>query len=118
MLAATVQQTGVSTPVRLVNVSASGLSVIGELPSRHSAVTVYRNGLAIRSRVAWAERGRGGLRAEDPVDVADMLRAIPAPAPRYIHSYARSPLRPAPLRRGEQERLIRCANLFGIRLPT
>ena len=117
MLAATVQRTGVSTPVRLVNVSASGLSVIGELPSRHSAVTVHRNGLAIRSRVAWAERGRGGLRVEDPVDLTQMLRAIPAPAPRYVHSYPRSPLRPGPLSRVEQERLIRCANLLGIAFP-
>ena len=118
MLAATVQRTDVSTPVRLVNVSASGFSVIGELPSRHCAVTIHRNGLAIRSRVAWAERGRGGLRVEEPVDLNRMLRSIPAPAQRYVHTYPRSPLSPAPLSRAERERLIRCANLLGIRLPT
>lgn len=117
MLGGTVEQAGVAAAVRLVNVSKTGMSLIGDLPPRHCAVIFRRNGLALRTRVAWSANGRGGIRFEDDVEVGQLLRTIPAAAQRYVHVYGRARLRPGPLSRAERDRLVRCANLKGIRLP-
>ena len=117
MLRGTVEQVGVATAVRMVNISKTGMSLIGDLPPRHSAVTLHRNGLALRTRVAWSANGRGGIRFEDEVDVARLLRTIPAAIRRYVHVYGRARLRPDPLSKAERDVLVRCANLKGIQLP-
>ena len=117
MLAATIERAGETTPVRLVNLSNKGSSIIGGLPSKHCSVTLHRNGRALRARVAWVEDGRGGLDFEDELERREMLRAISTARPTVNPAVGRPPLR-APTSRAERESIERCANLLGIRLPT
>jgi hypothetical protein len=117
MLAARLDRAEAGVAVRLISLSATGFSIIGELPPRHSLVTLRRGDLALRARVAWQTGGRGGARFEQPVDPARLLRPIAQSVRRETGRCVRAPLRARPLRAPEREKLIRCADLLGICLP-
>jgi hypothetical protein len=117
LLLATLERQGASNPVRMVNLSQSGSSVIGQLPAKHCSVVFRRNAVALRGRMAWSDGGRGGIDFEESIEPSEMLRSIPEPRVLHYYPAGRPPLRNPHPGRAERENMERIANLLGIGLP-
>ena len=117
LLAACVEQRGKSVQVRLGDVSERGSAVVGDLPEKHCTVTLRRDGVAVRARVAWAKGGRGGLDFREPVELSRMLPSGPTRATRFPPRVQRPPLAPRAARADERQKLERWAELLGVVLP-
>lgn len=116
MLAAAVEHAGLLARVRLVNLSETGSSIAGALPAKHCSVTLYRNGIALRGRIAWTDGGRGGVDFVEAVNPRELLRPIRARSAVPRSGTRRPLLRNAPPSSAERESMERCANLLGISL--
>jgi hypothetical protein len=117
MLAATLERAGRETRVRLVNLSAEGSSLVGVLPDKHCSVTFRRNGMAIRSRIAWASDGKGGIAFDEPLDLARLLVPVAGPQVRYDLPCRRPGLSPRPPTIAERRSLERCIEILGVAVP-
>lgn len=118
MFAATLELDGQSAKVRVVNFSQSGSSISGDLPAKHSSMTLRRGEISVRASVVWASEDRAGLVFDETVDVKRMLRAMPRRRAHYCHSPGRRPpVAGCVLSPAEQEKMHRCASLLGISLP-
>ena len=83
LMAATVEQYGVMTPVTLRNLSADGALIEGDIRPVAGAHIVFRKGeLAVAGRVAWAEGRRAGIAFAMSLDPETVLRHVPEPANR------------------------------------
>lgn len=114
MLEATLERGGLSSIVRVVNLSDKGSSITGDLPVKHCSVTLRRKGIAVRGRIAWASNGRGGVAFNETIDPREMLRAIPRPRAVHHAAEGRPPVAGCRLSRVEQQKMYRCASLLGI----
>jgi hypothetical protein len=104
LMAAAIELSGMSLPVKLRNLSASGALVEGEhLPIEGSEIVFKRQELSVAARVAWAAGNRAGLSFAEPLSPEAVLRHVPTPRPRVTADYRRPGLLPRPL--SAEERL-------------
>ena len=83
LLAASIEASGASLPVKLRNLSTEGALVEGDdLPVEGSEVLFRRNELSVTSRVAWVHGKHAGVAFRRPIAQEDVLRNIPKPKHR------------------------------------
>jgi hypothetical protein len=83
LLAATLEHGGASRPVKLRNMSAEGALVESDaLPIEGTAVLFCRKELSASGRVVWVNGRFAGIAFDETLDPDQVLRHIPAPAPR------------------------------------
>jgi PilZ domain len=83
LLAASIETSGASLPVKLRNLSTEGALVEGDdLPLEGSEVLFKRNDLSVNSRVAWVHGKHAGVAFRGPIAQEDVLRNIPKPKHR------------------------------------
>jgi PilZ domain-containing protein len=80
LLAATVEAGGLSLPVRIRNLSATGALIEGSgLPDAGMPLVLKRGELQISAIVAWAAGGRRGIKFDGPTPVNDWTGGKPRP---------------------------------------
>lgn len=114
MLHAMLESDGSAAPVRLINVSKKGSSLVGDIPPEPCWVTLHRNGIPLRGRIAWALGDRAGVDFDGPVDPRQMLRPLPPQRTPWRQPAKRPPVRSSALSRAERALLERCADLLGV----
>ena len=78
LLIAAVECGGVGIPIRVSNLSAHGVLVIGKaLPCADTRVIFRCNGLAVESWVAWTEAPHAGIQFNEPIQPEELLRSRP-----------------------------------------
>jgi hypothetical protein len=83
LLAASIEASGASLPVKLRNLSTEGALIEGDdLPVEGSEVLFKRNELSVSSRVAWVHDKQAGVAFKRPIPQEDVLRNIPRPKHR------------------------------------
>lgn len=93
LLAASIETSGASVPVKLRNLSTEGALVEGDdLPVEGSEVLFKRNELSVKSRVAWVNGAHAGVAFRRPIAQEDVLRNIPKPRQRVPADYRRPAL--------------------------
>ena len=93
LLAASIETSGSSVPVKLRNLSTEGALVEGDdLPVEGSEVLFKRNELSVNSRVAWVHGTHAGVAFRRPIAQEDVLRNIPKPRHRVPVDYRRPAL--------------------------
>ena len=93
LLAASIETSGASLPVKLRNLSTEGALVEGDdLPVEGSEVVFKRNELSVNSRVAWVHGKHAGVAFRRPIAQEDVLRNIPTPRHRVPVDYRRPAL--------------------------
>jgi hypothetical protein len=117
MLLATLGRGSRETRVRLTNLSPGGSAIDGAIPDKYCSVTLHRNGVAIRSRVAWSDLGHGGVAFDEPLELTQMLTSVASPPIRYGVPCRRPGLVPCAPTRAERHSLERCINVLGIAIP-
>lgn len=82
LLSATLLTTTDEFRVRLRDLSATGAKVEGaRLPPPGTDVVLKRGALELFGSVAWREEDHSGIQFEDPVEEAELLRAVGCAAP-------------------------------------
>ena len=82
MLAATLEESGVSVPVRIRNMSSRGAMVDGSyLPGRGTPVLLSRLSLKVSATVVWRLDGRCGLTLAEPVRPDEWVAGVRAGVP-------------------------------------
>lgn len=117
MLLATLGRGSRETRVRLTNLSPGGSAIDGPIPDRYCSVTLHRNGVAIRSRVAWSTLGHGGVAFDEPLELTQMLTSVASAPVRYDVPCRRPGLMPCAPTAAERRSLERCINVLGIAIP-
>ena len=93
LLAASIEVSGATLPVKLRNLSTEGALIEGEdLPVEGSEVVFRRNELSVNSRVAWVHGKQAGVAFRRPIAQEDVLRNIPKPRHRVPVDYRRPAL--------------------------
>ena len=93
LLAASIEASGASIPVKLRNLSTEGALIEGpDLPVEGSEVLFRRNELSVTSRVAWVHGKHAGVAFKRPIAQEEVLRNIPKPRYRAPVDYKRPPL--------------------------
>lgn len=93
LLAAAIEVSGASQPVKLRNLSTEGALIEGDdLPIEGSEVLFRRNELSVKSRVAWVHGKHAGVAFRRPIAQKDVLRNIPKPRHRTPVDYRRPAL--------------------------
>jgi hypothetical protein len=78
LLIAVVESGGARNPIRVSNLSAHGVLVIGKaLPCADTLVIFRCNGLAVESWVAWTEGPHAGIQFNEPIQPEELLRSRP-----------------------------------------
>jgi len=104
LMAAALELSGVSLPVKLRNLSADGALVEAEkLPVEGAEVIFRRNELAMPAKVVWVRGGRAGISFKEELPPETLLRHIPTPRPRVSPEYRRPGLGQRPLSSGERQ---------------
>lgn len=81
-LAATLEVSGLSIPVKLRNLSAEGALIQGEqLPTEGTELLFKRNELCELGRVVWAKGSHAGIAFKDKLHPEQVLRHVPTPRP-------------------------------------
>ncbi len=98
LLAASIEASGASIPVKLRNLSTEGALIEGdEMPVEGSEVLFRRNDLAIIGRVAWLDGKQAGVAFLTPIAPDAVLRNIPKPRERPSLPFKRPGLAPREL---------------------
>ena len=80
MLTAMIECDGIRTSVRIDDLSAYGVRVLGDgLPEIDTPVNFECNGLSIQAFVAWVKPPLAGIGFGEPVEPRDVLRKIARP---------------------------------------
>ncbi len=104
-MAAALEHSGSSLPVKLRNLSADGALVEGDrLPVEGTEVLFRRQELSLSARVVWEKAGRAGLSFSEPLSPEAVLRHIPTPRPRVLPEFRRPGLANQQLSDGETRR--------------
>ena len=91
LMAASLELSGTSLPVKLRNLSSEGALVEGaKLPVEGAAIQFRKGELSVAGRVAWVKGGRAGISFSHNLEPEQVLRHVPAPRPR-VHSDFRRP---------------------------
>ena len=107
LMAASLELSGTSLPVKLRNLSPDGALVEGDkLPVEGAAILFRKGELSIPGRIAWARTRHAGVSFDHKLTPDLVLRHIPAPRPRVKPDFRRpglkSELTEAERRYGEQ----------------
>lgn len=106
LLAATIDVSGASIPVKLRNLSEQGALIQGDrLPVEGSEVRFRRNELSVAGRIAWVDGQHAGVAFSVPLHPQDVMRNIPQPKPRVHADHRRPALNPRTLTQQEQRLL-------------
>lgn len=98
LMAAALEMSGASHPVKLRNLSADGALVEGDaLPVEGAEVVFRRQELGVQARVIWVSDNRAGLQFKESLSPETVLRHIPTPRPRVLPEFRRPGLYPRPL---------------------
>src|SRR5690349_6923552 len=90
LMAASLELSGTSLPVKLRNLSAEGALVEGDKLPVEGASIVFRKGdLSVPGRLAWAKTRHAGISFERKLDPDQLLRHVPAPRPRIKPDFRR-----------------------------
>lgn len=90
LLAASLELSGVSVPVRMRNLSAEGALVEGDgLPVEGSSVLFRRQDLCVAAKVVWVREQRAGLSFDEALLPEIVLRHIPTPRARVLPGFRR-----------------------------
>ncbi len=93
LLAATIEVSGTTVPVKLRNLSTEGALIEGSgLPVEGSEVLFRRNELSVNGRVAWVHEKHAGVAFNWPIAQEDVLCNIPKPRHRAPLDFRRPPL--------------------------
>jgi hypothetical protein len=104
LLAATLELSGQTLPVKLRNLSAEGALVQAEkLPVEGSHLLFRRNDLAVQARVCWVAGHHAGVAFAQPLDAQEVLRHVPKPRPRIQPEFRRPGFSCRPLSAEERE---------------
>lgn len=104
LMAAALELSGRSLPVKLRNLSAEGALVEGEsLPVEGTEILFRRQELSVSGRVVWVGSGRAGLAFKEPLAPETVLRHVPTPRPRVQPEFRRPGLTNRSLSRSEQK---------------
>ena len=91
LMAASLELSGTSLPVKLRNLSSEGALVEGDkLPVEGAAVLFRKGELSVPGKVAWAKARRAGISFSQKLEPEQVLRHVPAPRPR-VHADFRRP---------------------------
>jgi hypothetical protein len=90
LMAAALELSGASLPVKLRNLSADGALVEGDnLPVEGTELVFKRQELSHAAKVVWVGGGRCGLSFKEPLAPETVLRHIPTPRPRVLPDFRR-----------------------------
>jgi hypothetical protein len=104
LMAASIEAAGVTTTVKLRNLSAEGALVEGsELPAIDSPVIFHKKELKLAGHVAWAADGRAGIAFDTRLDPEAVLRHVPTTKPQAKLDFRRPRLRAGELSSGERK---------------
>jgi hypothetical protein len=89
-MAAALELSGGSLPVKMRNLSADGALVEGDkLPVEGTEVVFRRQELNVAARVIWVRNRRAGLAFKEQLPPEAVLRHVPTPRPRVMPSFRR-----------------------------
>lgn len=89
-LAASIEVSGTSLPVKLRNLSSQGALIEGDgLPVEGSEILFRRKDLKVKGRVAWIAENQAGVAFNRLLPQEDVLRNIPKPRPRVAPDFKR-----------------------------
>jgi hypothetical protein len=90
LMAASLELSGTSLPVKLRNLSADGALVEGEkLPVEGAAILFRKGDLAVAGNVAWVKGRQAGISFAQKLNPEQLLRHVPSPRPRVSPSFRR-----------------------------
>ncbi len=93
LLAASIEVSGTTLPVKLRNLSTQGALIEGDgLPAEGSEVLFRRNEISVGSRIAWVHGRQAGVAFRTAIHQEDVLRNIPKPRYRAQPSFKRPAL--------------------------
>jgi hypothetical protein len=106
LLAAALEMSGASIPVKLRNLSEQGALIQADRPPvEGSEVLFRRNDLTVAGRVAWVDGQYAGVAFAYPLQPQEVLRNIPQPKPRVQPDHRRPGLNPRAMT-PEEQRLL------------
>ena len=109
LMAASLELSGESLPVKLRNLSQEGALVQGDrLPVEGAELRFRKGDLSVTGRVAWARDGYAGIQFASPLAPAQVLRHVPAPRPRVAPKFQRPGLSNRELSAQERDFAERC----------
>ena len=104
LMAAALELSGTSIPVKLRNLSADGALVEADkLPVEGSEIVFRRNDLAMPAKVIWVRGGRAGISFKDELPPETLLRHVPTPRPRVLPDFRRPGLTERPMSAQERQ---------------
>ena len=90
LMAASLELSGTSLPVKLRNLSADGALVVGDkLPVEGASVLFRKGDLSVAGNVAWAKGRQAGISFAQKLNPEQLLRHVPAPRPRVTPVFRR-----------------------------
>lgn len=90
LMAASLELSGTSLPVKLRNLSADGALVQGDkLPVEGASILFRKGDLTMPGQVAWVKGKQAGINFSQPLNPEQLLRHVPAPRPRVAPSFRR-----------------------------
>lgn len=94
LMAASLELSGTSLPVKLRNLSADGALVEGEkLPVEGASVLFRKGDLSVSGIVAWVKGRQAGVNFARQLNPDQLLRHVPVPRPRVAPSFRRPGLK-------------------------
>jgi hypothetical protein len=102
LMAAALELSGTSLPVKLRNLSEDGALVEGDkLPIEGAELVFRRQELSVHAKVVWVRGGRCGLSFKEKLAPETVLRHVPTPRPRVLPDFRRPGLAPRSLNEEE-----------------
>jgi len=90
LMAASLELSGTSLPVKLRNLSADGALVVGDKLPVEGASLIFRKGdLSVAGHVAWTKGRQAGISFTQKLNPEQLLRHVPAPKPRVTPAFRR-----------------------------
>ena len=90
LMAASLELSGTSLPVKLRNLSAEGALVVGDkLPVEGASVLFRKGDLSMPGNIAWVKGRQAGVNFAEKLNPDQLLRHVPAPRPRVSPSFRR-----------------------------
>ena len=89
-LAASIEVSGSTLPVKLRNLSSQGALIEGDgLPVEGTEILFRRKNLSVKGRVAWVANDQAGVAFNALLPQEEVLRNIPKPRPRVMPDFRR-----------------------------
>ena len=90
LMAASLELSGTSLPVKLRNLSAEGALVQGDkLPVEGASVLFRKGDLSMPGTIAWVKGRQAGVSFAQNLNPEQLLRHVPTPRPRVTPSFRR-----------------------------